>query len=108
MIYVASPYSHPDTTVQEQRFKDVRAFCAELMRKSVLCYSPIVHNHEINRVLQADPGFEFWMHHDLWMLHACKEMMVLCLPGWSESRGVAAEIAVAEEASYPVVYMEMD
>jgi dCTP diphosphatase len=42
------------------------------------------------------------------MLSKCDRVIVLKLPGWENSKGVAAEIARAEELGLPIEWMEMD
>ena len=45
MIYLASPYSHPDPSVREQRFQNACRIAAELMRSGRIVYSPVAHSH---------------------------------------------------------------
>jgi hypothetical protein len=40
------------------------------------------------------------------MLQRCDELAVLKLPGWRESTGVTAEIAIAREFGLPVRFIE--
>ena len=47
MIYLASPYSHPDAVVREQRFRDVCLAAARLIRAGQIVFSPIAHSHPI-------------------------------------------------------------
>lgn len=43
MIYVASPYSHPDKKIQEERYVLVSKACAELVSKGYIAFSPITY-----------------------------------------------------------------
>jgi hypothetical protein len=47
MIYLASPYSHPDPAVREARFREACRAAAKLMRLGQPAFSPIVHGHPI-------------------------------------------------------------
>jgi hypothetical protein len=105
MIYLASPYSHPDPTIKEARFEAACRVAANLMRRGELVFSPIAHSHPI-AVCGGIPGsWECWQAFDEIMINACSELRVLMLPGWSDSVGVAAEVAIAERLGKPVKYM---
>jgi hypothetical protein len=48
MIYLASPYSHPDELVQEARYKAARNYVHwSLLYLEDTVYSPIVHYHTL-------------------------------------------------------------
>lgn len=47
LIYLASPYNHPDEKVRIERFKEIVKISARLMKRGWIVYSPIVHNHPI-------------------------------------------------------------
>ena len=101
MIYVASPYSHPDGAVRAARYVEACRHTANLARAGRLVYSPIVHSHPLAEL--GLPGdWAFWADHNRAMLGACRELVVLALPGWQESRGVAAEVAIATQLGLPV------
>ncbi len=101
MIYVASPYSHPDAAVRTARYDAARRHAAQLVRDGRLAYSPIVHSHPLAEL--GLPGdWSYWAEHNRRMLAACDAVVVLALPGWQESRGVAAEVAIASELGLPV------
>ncbi len=94
MIYLASPYSHPDAAVRQQRFEAACRVAAELIRRGHVVFSPIAHSHSIaQHGLPMDWGF--WEAQDRRLLAACDELWVLKLDGWQHSRGVQAEIAIA-------------
>ena len=101
MIYVASPYSHPDAAVRTARYDAARRHAARLVREGRLAYSPIVHSHPLAEL--GLPGdWTYWAEHNRHMLAACRELVVLALPGWQESQGVAAEVTMAGELGLPV------
>ena len=101
MIYLASPYSDPDPAVREARFDAACAHTATMIRAGRLVYSPIVHSHPLaNHGLGAD--WDFWAAHDRAMLGLCEALVVLELPGWQQSVGVRAEVAIARELGLPV------
>ena len=105
MIYLATPYSHPDPSMREARFQAACRATAELMRAGKTVYSPVVHSHPLTKYgLPSDWGF--WERHDRRFLEVCDEVAVLMLDGWRESAGVQAEIKIARELGKPVTFRE--
>jgi len=105
MIYLASPYSHPDRRVREERFRVACQAAARLMRNGEVVFSPIAHGYCIaQHGLPTDR--RFWERHDREQLTRCDEVVVLMLDGWQESEGVLAEIRIAKELGKPVRYLE--
>ncbi|HUT88951.1 MAG TPA: DUF1937 family protein [Thermoguttaceae bacterium] len=104
MIYLASPYSHPDPAIQDQRFQTVCQVAAGMLRAGKLVFSPIAHSIPI-----AEHGvpntWAFWWGVDLEILARCDEVVVLKLPGWDRSQGVQAEVARARALGKPVSYI---
>ena len=104
LIYLASPYSHPDRQIQEQRFQAVCQQAAEMMRRGELVFSPIAHTHPI-AAYDLPGDWAFWRRYDRAMLERCDELAVLQLDGWEESIGVKAEIAIAKDLNLPVRFI---
>ena len=104
MIYLASPYSHPDPTVRDRRYLAACRAAADLLRTGVTVFSPVVQGHVLSRFgLPTDWGF--WRRHDCEHLRRCDEVVVLTLDGWRKSVGVLAEIELAREFGKPVRYL---
>jgi nucleoside 2-deoxyribosyltransferase len=104
MIYLASPYSHVDPAVREQRFTIATRVAAKLIRAGHQVFSPISHSHPIaSNGVPTD--WTFWKAFDRRMLEACDELIVLMLDGWRESRGVQAEINLAIKLGKPIRYV---
>lgn len=93
MIYLASPYSHPEPLVMKTRFLLAEQTTALYTKKGAHVYSPIVHYHEMAAKYKFPTDFEFWKKINMDMLRRAEEMWVLDIPGWMESVGVQAEIA---------------
>lgn len=104
MIYLASPYTHPDPAVREQRYRAACRVTASLIEAGDIVFSPIVHSHPM-----ADYGLPstwgFWRRQDQAFLERCDEVVVLTLDGWGESAGVQGEIGIAHELGKPVRYL---
>ena len=104
MMYLASPYSHPESKIREQRFQAVCAAAAQLMRAGHTVFAPIVHGHPlVGHGLPTD--WPVWERFDREHLRRCDELVVLMLDGWRTSVGVAAEIRIAEELGKSVRYL---
>ena len=106
LIYLASPYSHPDKAVMQARFEAICVTAARLMGQGVHLYSPIAHMHPIAVKGDLPRGWDFWEQYDRKILAGCQELWVCMLDGWRESRGVAAEVKIAEEMGLPVRHIE--
>lgn len=104
VIYLASPYSHPDPLVREQRFKAVCEYAANLMKDGEMVYSPIAHSHPIAQ-FGLPKEWEFWEQYDRFFISKCDELFVLMIDGWDKSKGVDAEIEIANELCVPVTYV---
>ena len=104
MIYLASPYSNPDPTIQHQRFEAVCQASAILMQRGFFIFSPICYSHPIAQFgLPTD--WAFWEKYDKKFLSMCDEMWVLMLDGWKTSKGVNSEITIARKLGKPVKYI---
>lgn len=106
LIYIASPYSHPDSAIREKRFRDVCKLAAAMMISGMKVFSPIAHSHPI-----AEHGelpaldLDFWMAQDKAFLDVCDALVVYTCDGWRESKGIAIEIEYASKIGLPVFYV---
>lgn len=105
MIYLATPYSHPDVGVREARFDQACRIAGGLMAAGEIVFSPIAHTHPIAVRCDLPKGWEFWEKYDREMLGLASRLVVVTMDGWQTSRGIAAEIAIAQHLGIPVEYM---
>jgi nucleoside 2-deoxyribosyltransferase len=104
MIYLASPYSHPDPAVRERRFRAACSAAATLLQNGHAVFSPIAHGHVLaEHGLPTD--WTFWQRCDREHLERCDEVIVLTLDGWQESSGVHAELKRARQLEKPIAYL---
>lgn len=108
LSYLASPYTHESSRVRQNRYEAVCRVAGRLMRDGHLIFSPIAHSHAIAEMCELPGHWEFWQEHDRAMLSACEKLIVLKLPGWDISVGVAAEIELALSMGLPVEFMEFE
>lgn len=106
LVYLASPYSHPDPRVVFQRWWDTIRAAARLLERGMLVYSPIAHTHHIAATCGLRGDFEFWRRFDEAMIDRCDRCIVLLLPGWMSSKGMEAEVARFEAQGKPIECME--
>jgi hypothetical protein len=105
VIYLASPYSHPDPLFREARFQAACHATAQLIRAGHSVFSPIVHGHPLARFgLPTD--WAFWQRFDEEHVKRCDALLVLQIEGWRESEGVQAEIALATSLGMQVGHLE--
>lgn len=102
LIYLASPYSHANPDVMKARFDAVCAAAAKLMAAGHLIFSPIAHTHPIGLAGKLPTNWDFWRVYDEKILDACGELWVLCLDGWTESVGIAAEVRYMTQLGRPI------
>ncbi len=107
MIYLASPYSHNDSTVREHRYREACRAVVHLLRQGCMVFSPVVHSHPLVAFgLPSD--WAFWERVDREHLKRCDDVVVLTLDGWQESVGLAAEIRIATELGKPFRYLTLE
>lgn len=101
MIYLASPYSHPDKAVEEQRFLAVEEMTATLLAQGKHVYSPIVHCHNISRKWELPSDAAHWIRYNFSMLRRCDILYIYTIEGWDKSKGVEMEAWFAKQCGLP-------
>ncbi len=110
LVYLASPYSHPDPFIRAERYGQVVLAAASMMAQGYVVFSPIAHSHHVGAYLPDGTAMDhdFWMRQDLPILDRCDLLAVLMLPGWDQSRGVCAEVAFANHRSIPIEFFTLN
>jgi hypothetical protein len=104
MIYVASPYTHRDEHVMQERYEAVCGFCAQATCARHFVYSPIAHWHPIAQEYFLPRDAVWWSDYNEHMLKLSHQLWVIRLDGWVESKGVLNEVRVAKENAIKVSY----
>lgn len=109
MIYIASPYSG-ELSDKEYRYEKAMQYAAWLVRRKLVCYSPIVSWHPTAMAYDLPGDHEFWLNFDAQVMSRCDDMHVLKLPGWDVSKGVQWEIKYwnTMHPEKPPFYIEQD
>lgn len=106
MIYVASPYSHKDPTIQEHRFRMAETYVISAMRQNFPVFSPIYYCHNLALKFDLPGDANFWKKFNNSMLRKADAVHVLQLIGWRESKGVQYELMMADELGIPIISVE--
>ena len=106
LVYLASPYTHPDPWVRQERYEQALAAQTRLLDRGEFVFSPIVQTHYSDMKLRQSKDHAFWMRLALEYLHRCDALLILTLEGWQWSKGVKAEMDAAKLAGLPVEFME--
>lgn len=108
-VYLASPYSAPTPEEENTRYWATVDWVAFRLRinPDFVIFSPIVHSHPMTRRHSFPGSIEFWRNHCIRMLTPAKELWVLQLPGWEDSKGVKEEIELAFSMEKPILYWEI-
>ena len=109
LVYLATPYSHPQWEVEKQRYKDASAYAAKLMEEGYLVFCPIAHSHPIETYGMPElKSGDWWLRQDFAILKHCDELVVYKLEGWQKSYGVGKEIEYAKNNGIPIRYVEVE
>ena len=108
VIYLASPYSHPEAAVRSLRFGLACQAAARLIARGHVIYSPIAHSHCVAELGRLPYDWETWGPQCLAMLDVCSHLLVLTLDGWQDSKGVKAEAAHCALTGKPVLWSDFD
>ena len=103
-IYLAVPYSHHNPTWREFRVLAANLAAAALMRAGFVVFSPVSHSHPISECLHDGQLLSFWLEQDTPFLQICDATVILTLPGWKNSKGIAAEWKL----SHTIAHVSLD
>lgn len=108
LIYLASPYTHKEKRVEEQRFSQICWVAGMLIERGHHIFCPIAMAHSIKMRCGLTGKFDYWEEFDKRMIDACDELWVVMIKGWLTSVGVAAEIEYAHKLGYVIRYVDPD
>ncbi len=105
LYYLASPYTHNNENIRQQRFEQASKITVDLLKYNIFTFSPIAYNHPMVKFdLPTDWGF--WKEYDSIFLKKCDGLIVLQLEGWNTSIGVLAEIEIAKTLNLSINYLD--
>ncbi len=112
MIYLAGPYSSPDSEVRSARAAQLTRIAAEVMAyNGAPVFSPITHGHEIAAQLASiNPALAelhaFWLDQCIAILRHAGQLWIAPLEGWRTSKGIAEEVKVARMLNLPIYILQ--
>jgi len=106
-LYLASPYSSPEASIREARYREALRASAWLFQHDMLIFSPIVHCHHLAESHAMPSDAEFWKSYDQTMIRFSSGVIILQIEGWRESKGVTAEIAFANQLGVEIIGMSV-
>lgn len=99
--YLASPYTHANEGVQDDRAYTANYMAGILLSKGVYVHQPIWSTHRIAKMFVLPGDFLFWLNFNKAFIDPSVGMIMCDIPGWKESRGCAQEIAYCKELGKP-------
>lgn len=94
MIYLASPFAHPDAEVRNARLVASEDASHWLLQHNLPNFAPIAHNARAAERLDPLRASSYFML-AFAILDTCSSMYILDIDGWKTSRGVLLEIGYA-------------
>lgn len=106
LTYLASPYTHKDMFVQEQRWIDVSRAAGHFVKRGKTVFCPIAMSHSIAIHGGIGGDFSVWEELDRDYLRHSKEFYALGLNGWGQSTGLNSEWKYARELGLPCYWVD--
>jgi hypothetical protein len=109
--YLATPYtSYPYG--KHEAFVAAAKIHAALVTMGHRIFCPIVHHHTIQQFMpeiqNPDQNHDYWMKIDRPFMLSSYGILVACMEGMAQSRGVAHEIEHFERTGRPVYFLGAD
>lgn len=114
IIYLASPYSHPEADVREQRWLAAAGACAWLLQRGLYVNGLPKGYTVISQVSMVHPiavmgglhgfgrDYTTWQRTSMAMLESCTHLVLLLLEGWSTSDECKKGVDYARKLGLPV------
>jgi hypothetical protein len=101
VVFISSPFSHPDAAIRSERTRNVARYEAYLRETwGFRAISPIAATGHLKGV---PSNYLPWTPLNDRLLEIADLMHELRLPGWEDSQGMANEAAYARKLGKPVV-----
>ena len=108
MIYLASPYTHPESAVRQARYELTVTALAIFLKQGELVYSPIVHTHASATLFNLPKDYQYWLEFNMHFLNCSSGLYILCIDGWEHSLGVRSEIDEAARLGLPIKMFRLE
>lgn len=89
-FYMATPYSkHPRG--KDAAYSEAMEYLAAFTKNLIVCYSPIVHCHEMAKKYNLPTDHTFWTEYNARMMEASCGGLFILMEGHNESEGMKQE-----------------
>lgn len=105
VIYLASPYSHPNPKIQEDRYEEIAKMVSKLTKQGLIVFSPIFTGHNMLKYEKMPGDWSFWQTYCISFLVKCDEMWIYGIDGWGDSKGIEAEKKIAKDNKIPIKFL---
>ena len=102
MLYLTSPFSHPEPSVRQYRYQKACRATAKLIAAGIPVFSPLCNSVPAVELGGLEAEHSTFMAVDIPILQRSDEILVLALDGWTESKGVKQEMFEALSLRKPV------
>ncbi len=107
-VYLSAPYTSSEADLRDLRARVCAQAMADLIEAGQCVICPVVMNHEALRILddrRSGPNSVYWSSLETRLAETCDELVVLQLPGWEGSRGVAREVELFRMRGKPIRFI---
>ena len=102
-IYLASPYSSRDGSIQNQRANHTCESASVLIEAGIFVFSPIVYCHALATEFSIPGDFDYWKAFNWTWIEWAEQFWIDAQPGWDESVGVQHELNFADAQNKPAL-----
>jgi Domain of unknown function (DUF1937) len=101
--YLATPYEKYPHGI-DQACEDAEIAAAAMIDAGYLVYCPIPHFHRIAKLTRKEPLIS-WLHMQIPYMEIARTLVVVMMPEWHESKGIAFEREYFEMHGKPIRYL---
>jgi hypothetical protein len=107
-FYMAHAYSNEDHSIRDLNVLHARWIYSNLFIRGVLAYNPLEATHIAAMSFSWPTEHEPYIRLNHAFIDTAVGVLVVMSDGWEKSRGVAEEIAYANECGVPVWYLDVE
>ncbi|MBI2790930.1 MAG: DUF1937 family protein [Gammaproteobacteria bacterium] len=106
LIYLACPYSHPDSRMVQLRYAVSAQVACQLVKEGLMIFAASMHNALLATMAGISDQFADWKEYNHLMIERSDKLMVITMEGWEQSKGVQDQIQYAKSLNKPIEMIE--
>lgn len=112
LAYAGAPYTAlnadgtEDKAMIAERMRVFMMCLASLTRRGIKVCSPLLMDGVRKHDADIPGDWKYWGDYSTVMLEKCNVLIIIKIPGWDKSSGVAGEIQIAKVNRIPVIYID--